>query len=172
MRAGNFNINEYLERLFENSESGNIQQKDQEGIIIPDENKKAYDWLKREYNKGKTEVKVEISGNGASFKPGYDLQTKIDSVKEFKPGVFGDIKANDTTEKKDENPKPALDSQKEKESFQPKEGETIKKELPKTSDKKEDIKDKESKEDEEKSEKEEKPEVRKIDLKTKRNDKR
>ena len=181
MKAGSFNINEYLERLYENAESGNLQQKDQEGIIIPDENKKSYDWLKKEYDRAQTEVKVEITGQGASFKPGYDLQASTDSVKEFKPGIFGEVKTADTGAEKKEDQKekkPSLDPKKDKGSFQPGEGEKEKKELPKTSDKKEDIKNKEQEkpekeEQEEKEEpekKEEKPEVKKIDLKTKKND--
>ena len=180
MKAGNFNINEYLEKLYENAETGNLQQKDQEGIIIPDENKKSYDWLKREYDKAQTEVKVEITGQGASFKPGYDLQASTDSVKDFKPGIFGEIKTADTPGAKEEEKKPALDTKKEKASFQKDEGEPVKKELPKTSDEKENIKnkeeDKEKKEESEKDKEEkeepkeekEEPEVKKIDLKTKK----
>jgi hypothetical protein len=30
------------------------------------------------------------------FNPGYDMQTKLDSIKEFKPGMFGDVKTEDT----------------------------------------------------------------------------
>jgi hypothetical protein len=181
MKAGQFNIFEYLERLNEEAESGNLAGKDKEGLIIPDENKKSYDWLKKEYDRAQTEVKVEITGQGASFKPGYDLQTKLDSVKDFKPGMFGEVKTADTkTEKKEgeEKENPSLDPKKDKPSFQPGEGEKEKKELPKTSDKKEDIKNKEeekpeekeekSEEKEEPKEKEEKPEVKKIDLKTKK----
>ena len=180
MKAGNFNINDYLERLYENAEAGNLQQKDQEGIIIPDENKKSYDWLKKEYQKSQTEVKVEITGQGASFKPGYDMQASTDSIKEFKPGIFGEVKTADTKADNKED-KPSLDSKKDKASFQPGEGEKEKKELPKTFGKKEDIKNKgkenseEEEDSEEKTEKtekveKEKPEVKKIDLKTKKND--
>ena len=93
MRAGSFNINSYLDKLYENAEDGNLTNK--EGLILPDENKKTYDWLKKEYQAGQTEVKVEISGEGSSFKPGYDLQAAPDSAAEFKPGMFGEVKTKD-----------------------------------------------------------------------------
>lgn len=175
MKAGNFNIDEYLEKLYE--EAGDGQLSDKEGIIIPDENKKSYDWLKKEYEKGKTEVKVEISMGGAKFEPGYDLQTNLDSVKDFKPGMFGEVKTK-------ENPKPnkpdSLEASKEKGAFGKGEGDgekkplpgkedEEKKETPKTNASKGDIKNKEEgKEDEEKEDDKEKPEVKKIDLKTKK----
>lgn len=171
MKAGNFNINTYLQKLYENAEELEKAEKtssefSKEGLIIPKENKKSYDWLKREYNKAKTEVKVEISGQGASFKPGYDMQASTDSVKEFKPGLFGEVKTIDTekTDKKDN-----LDSKKNNPSFKSGEGDAIKKETNKTFNKEDDIKDKESDEqtsDDESSK--EKPEVKKIDLKTKK----
>jgi len=105
MKAGSFNINDYLQRLNENAEAGNLAAKDKEGILIPDENKKSYDWLKREYEKSKTEVKVEIKMGGQKFEPGYELQTDLKSVKDFKPGMFGDVKTSDNEgakkEKKD-----------------------------------------------------------------------
>jgi len=191
MKAGQFNIFEYLERLNEEAESGNLAGKDKEGIIIPDENKKSYDWLKKEYDAKQIEVKVEITGQGASFKPGYDLQTNLDSVKDFKPGMFGEAKPAKTGEapEKDEK-KPSLDAKKDNPSFTKGEGDAPKKELPKTNSPKDNIKNKEeheageSKEKEEKEEheasetpeeekkeeesKEDKPEVKKIDLKTKK----
>ena len=58
--------------------------------------KKTYDWLKKEYNKGKTEVKVEIKMGGTKFEPGYELQTDLKSVKDFKPGMYGQVKTSDT----------------------------------------------------------------------------
>jgi len=131
MKAGNFNIKDYLERLYEETTpmmAGGEGLTDAEGIVIPDGNKKSYDWLKGEYQKGQTEVKVEISMGGAKFEPGYDLQTNLDSVKDFKPGMFGEVKTA-------ENPNPkkpaALDGKKEQGSFTGGEGDAQKKELPK-----------------------------------------
>ena len=98
MKAGSFNINDYLEKLYENSNDGNLVGKDP--LIIPEENKKSYDWLKREYDKSKVEVKVEIKMGGSNFKPGYEMQTDLKSVKEFKPGMFGDIKTSDSPNSK------------------------------------------------------------------------
>ena len=48
--------------------------------------------LIREY----IEAKVEIKGVGAGFKVGYYLDTNLKSVKEFKPGMYGDIKTSDS----------------------------------------------------------------------------
>jgi len=216
MKAGQFNINDYLERLYEASEEKESKQTgfmdggegtiNADGIVIPAENKKSYDWLKKEFQKGRVEVKVEMNLGGAKFEPGYDLQTKLDSVKDFKPGMYGEVKTGDSpngkpakgetassekTEDKGGEKKPALDAKKETGSFTKGEGETEKKPPVKTFDKKENIKDKdkdheageskakekkeeheagESKEDEEKEEKKPgaKPEVKKIDLKTKK----
>lgn len=113
MRAGNFNINDYLDKLYEAAEEQETQEKeketkgketkeaasgvsDSEGLILPEENKKTYNWLKKEYNAGKTEVKVEMKMGGAKFEPGYDLQTDLKSVNDFKPGMFGEVKTVDT----------------------------------------------------------------------------
>jgi len=105
MKAGSFNIHEYLEKLEENAQEGNLAPNQKDGILIPDENKKSFDWLKREYEKGKTEVKVEINMGGSKFEPGYDLQTNLKSVNDFKPGMFGEVKTSDNEgakkEKKD-----------------------------------------------------------------------
>lgn len=106
MKAGNFNIKNYLEKLHENAETnGNLPAEHQDGIIIPDENKKAFSWLKKEYDKAKTEVKVEIKMGGSKFEPGYELQTDLKSVKDFKPGMYGEIKTSDTpgSKKKEED---------------------------------------------------------------------
>jgi hypothetical protein len=102
MKAGSFNLNDYLERLHEEKEASS--KVPVEGIIIPDENKKTFNWLKKEFQKGKTEVKVEIKMGGQKFEPGYDLQTNLKSVKDFKPGMFGDVKTSDTegSKKKEE----------------------------------------------------------------------
>ena len=118
MKAGSFNIHEYLERLNENAEAGNLASKDKEGILIPDENKKSYDWLKREYDKSKTEVKVEIKMGGAKFEPGYELQTDLKSVKDFKPGMFGDVKTSDNEGAKKEK-KDTAQTQAEQEGDKP-----------------------------------------------------
>ena len=146
MKAGQFNINEYLERLYE--EAGEDLKGDgpvgsnKEGLIIPEENKKSYNWLKKEYEKGKTEVKVEISMGGAKFEPGYDMQTNLDSVKDFKPGMYGEVKTA-------ENPNPkkpaSLDSKKDSETFGKGEGDAPKKELTKTKDQEGNIKNKDQK---------------------------
>ena len=156
MKAGNFSINDYLERLYENAETA-IENK--EGLIIPEENQKAYNWLKKEYHAGQTEVKVEMKFQGAKFEPGYDLQTDLKSVKDFKPGMFGEIKTSDTEKGK------SLDSKKEVPNFSKDEGEKKeeKTENPKTKPTEDNIKDKE-----EDSEKDEKPHVKKVDLKTKK----
>ena len=94
MKAGQFNMEEYLNVLNEAAETETGLPK--EGLIIPDENKKSYEWLKKEYNKGKTEVKVEMKMGKEKFEPGYDLQTDQKSVKDFKPGMYGDVKTSDT----------------------------------------------------------------------------
>ena len=189
MRAGSFNINSYLERLYENAEDGNLS--DKEGLIIPDENKKTYDWLKKEYQAGQTEVKVEISGSGSSFKPGYDLQTSMDSVKDFKPGMFGEVKTADTgvsstkPGEKTSDGKAPLDAKQGNPNFGKDEGN--KPTASKTNSDKGDIKnnnfakkdeteEKDGEEKEDNAEKssakptvgEKKPEVKKIDLKTKK----
>jgi hypothetical protein len=94
MKAGSFNVNDYINKLYEEADnSGSVSK---EGLIIPPENKKSYDWLKKEYQKAQTEVKVEMKIGDSKFTPGYDLQTKLDSVKDFKPGMFGDVKTGDT----------------------------------------------------------------------------
>jgi hypothetical protein len=202
MKAGNFNINDYLERLYEEAEQKDPKQTgfmdggddvtNSDGIVIPNENKKSYDWLKKEFQKGKVEVKVEMNIGGAKFEPGYDLQTNLDSVKDFKPGMYGEVKTADTKDvnKQKGEGKPSLDPKKDTHSFTKGEGDQDKKPLDKKPlDKKEgestktntsdnNIKDKESgkkeketEEDDEKDEKsssKEKPEVKKIDLKTKK----
>ena len=94
MKAGSFNLNDYLQRLHEEKEA--TSKVPDEGIIIPEENKKSFSWLKKEYQKGRTEVKVEMKLGGAKFEPGYELQTNLKSVKDFKPGMFGDVKTSDT----------------------------------------------------------------------------
>jgi len=105
MKAGSFNIHDYLGKLYEeineedlgkilNEEEEGGKVPETEGIIIPDGNKKAYDWLKREYQKGKTEVKVEMSSH--EFKPGYHMDTNLKSVQDFKPEMSGQIKTGDT----------------------------------------------------------------------------
>lgn len=105
MKAGSFNLNDYLQRLHEEKEA--TSKVPDEGIIIPEENKKSFSWLKKEYQKGRTEVKVEMKLGGAKFEPGYELQTNLKSVKDFKPGMFGDVKTSDTegSKKKEEGQK-------------------------------------------------------------------
>ena len=122
MKAGTFSMSDYIDRLYEAAEAKEkeVEEKEAktdkaksgkvgkaapvtkavggagEGLIIPEENKKVFGWLKKEYEKGKTEVKVEINMADSKFKPGYDLQTNLKSVKDFKPGMFGDVKTSDT----------------------------------------------------------------------------
>ena len=124
MKAGTFNINDYLGKLYENSD-GNLPAGDKEGLIIPEENKKSYSWLKKEYDKAKVEVKVEINMGGSKFTPGYELQTDLKSVKDFKPGMYGDVKTSDTpgskkevkdsapTQSEEEGKKPAVEKKAE-----------------------------------------------------------
>jgi len=108
MKTGRFNFNEYLEKLHEEAEAkidtgnGYAATTDKDGIVLPGDTKKSFDWLNKEFQKGKTEVKVEVKGEGSSFKPGYDLQTDLKSVKDFKPGMFGDV---DTKQSETEEPK-------------------------------------------------------------------
>lgn len=118
MKAGSFNIHEYLGKLYdgvdekdleksfnslnEEEKAGNLP--DDNGMIIPEEGKKAYDWLKKEYHKGKTEVKVEMSYH--EFKPGYHLDTNLKSVNDFKPGLYGEVKTGDTEKGKREKAVP------------------------------------------------------------------
>lgn len=88
--AGYFNVHEYMKKLYEAAEEGETPKNSVgDGLIIPAENKKSYDWLKKEYKKGQTEVKVEMKMGGSNFKPGYDLQGASKSVDKFEPGMFG-----------------------------------------------------------------------------------
>ena len=109
MKAGTFNHQDYLDRLHEEAKEGNTEKgyvmSDTAGLPLPEDTKKNFDWLNKEYQKGKVEVKVEVKGEGSSFKPGYDLQTDLKSVKDFKPAMYGDVKTGDTG-KKDDGPLP------------------------------------------------------------------
>jgi hypothetical protein len=93
--AGHFNINDYMENLYEAEEAqeaktaGGVKGDNGEGLIIPAENKKSYDWLKKEYKKGQVEVKVEMKMGGSDFKPGLDMQATSKSAENFKPGMYG-----------------------------------------------------------------------------------
>jgi len=103
MKIGAFNIDDYLTRLYENTEGGYIKDPKQP-IIIPDINKKSFDWLKKEYQKNQTEVKVEMKMGSTKFEPGYDLQTNLKSIKDFKPGMYGQVKTLDNENKKETKP--------------------------------------------------------------------
>lgn len=81
MKAGKFNIKEYLEKLHEAAEDGGVADEGK-GIHIPPENRKSFDWLRKEYDKGKKEVKVEMSSH--EFKPGYSTE----GAKDFEPGLY------------------------------------------------------------------------------------
>jgi hypothetical protein len=98
MKIGAFSIKDYMERLTEEKEASS--KVPVEGLIIPDENKKSFAWLKKEFQKGKAEVKVEMKMGGQKFEPGYDLQTNLKSVNDFKPGMFGDAKTSDAVDGK------------------------------------------------------------------------
>ena len=107
MKAGTFNQADYLQKLYEEAEANttNGTASDNNGIIMPEHTKKHFDWLNKEYQKGKVEVKVEVKGEGSSFKPGYDLQTDLKSVKDFKPAMYGDVKTSDTKTEEPKSPK-------------------------------------------------------------------
>ena len=98
MKAGNFNIYNYLDKLNEEAEMAekSTAKVDSLGLIIPDTNTKSYNWLKSEYQKGKTEVKVEMNMGGAKFEPGYDMQGNVKTTDTFKPGMYGEVKTTDT----------------------------------------------------------------------------
>ena len=51
MKAGSFNIHDYLNRLNEEAEMKETPKVDTNGMIIPEENQKTYNWLKSEYQK-------------------------------------------------------------------------------------------------------------------------
>lgn len=165
MKIGNFNINDYIEKLYENAETGPVNK---EGLIIPEENKRAYNWLKKEYHAGQTEVKVEMKFQGAKFEPGYHLQTDLKSVKDFKPGMYGEIKTKDTEKGK------SLDNKKQIPNFSKNEGDKTK-DNKSNNDKKEEknyqsFKTKPSN-DNIKNKKETNFNIKKVDLKAKKNDK-
>ena len=105
MRMGYFNIQEYIKKLNENTNEEDTSKVGKEGIIIPEENKKVFSWLKREYDKNKVEVKVEIKVGDNKFEPGYNLQTNLKSVNDFKPGMYGEIKTSDILDNKKEESK-------------------------------------------------------------------
>ena len=102
MKAGSFNINDYLEKLYENAEEGGLPAGQQDGILIHGGDKKSFSWLKKEFDQRKVEVKVEIKLTGTDFKPGYEMQTNLKSVNDFKPGMYGEIKTSDTPGSKKE----------------------------------------------------------------------
>jgi hypothetical protein len=183
MKAGQFNIDEYLEKLYEGAEAAGVLP-NKEGMIIPEENQKAYQWLKKEFQRGKVEVKVEMKLGDSKFEPGYDLQTDLKSVKDFKPGMFGEIKTADTKTKgksEDKKEKPSFKTEKEEVESEEKEVKSEKKEVESEereveSEEREVKSEKKAVEKEEKKEEEKpkfkkeegKPEVKKIDLKTKK----
>lgn len=180
MKAGQFNINDYLEKLNEAAEGGQLPNK--EGLIIPEENQKSFQWLKKEYQKAQTEVKVEINMGGTKFEPGYDLQTDLKSVKDFKPGMFGEVKTADTKEDVKKPTNTVVNDKQQKSSSEKPEEQKAKEDKFKTKDQPQNIKDKEDKKQEEPEEKEEEKEepeekdddkkgdvkVKKMDLKTKK----
>lgn len=66
MKAGKFNMQEYLNKLnesFENEENKEVSNSSlKDGIIIPEENKKIFNWLKKEFQQNREEPKVEVKG--------------------------------------------------------------------------------------------------------------
>lgn len=107
MKIGTFNIHEYLGKLYDNDKAKNLILNEEEfdntkdekesegikdGIIYQGGENKAYNWLKKEFQKGKTEVKVEMSSY--EFKPGYHLQDAPKSTDKF-PGMYGQVKTGD-----------------------------------------------------------------------------
>ena len=82
MKAGTFNINDYLNKLQEAAEEGGPDNSGKDGMVIPEMNRKSFDWLRKEYDKCKKEVKVEMSSH--TFKPGYSTE----GLKDFKPGLY------------------------------------------------------------------------------------
>jgi len=158
MKAGTFNASDYLNKLHEEAgvETGKgfTSGTEKDGILIPDDvTKKNFDWLKKEYHKGQVEVKVEIKGEGSSFKPGYDLQTDLKSVKDFKPGMYGEIKTSDTKTEEPKSPKnkkeetPAENKEPKGDNEQPDKKETTVKKTPEAQQMKIDVKSKQKKED-------------------------
>ena len=104
------------------------QLPDQEGLIIPEVNQKAYQWLKKEYHKAQVEVKVEMRLGDEKFEPGYEMQSDLDSVKEFKPGMFGQVKTaggapGENTGAEGADKKGTLDPAKASPTFDKQEGE-------------------------------------------------
>lgn len=100
MQAGNYNHEEYMKMLFEKAKknqkevtSGDAPGNPEEGLVIPDVNRKAYDWLKKEYDKNKHEVKVEMTS--AKFEPGYSTE----GAKDFKPGVYSSSQTSQSYKK-------------------------------------------------------------------------
>lgn len=88
MAMGNYKASDYLRKLYEGVNVDKIESKD--GLVIPEENKKAYDWLKKEYTSAQEAVKVEMKVGNEKFNPGFEMQADIKSTgKEFKPGMFG-----------------------------------------------------------------------------------
>lgn len=93
MQIGYFNMNEYINKLNE-SEDGNIPSSNKDGLIIPEENKKAYDWLKGEYKSNQIETKVEIKNGKDKIENKDEFVAKDDTNKDFKPGQFSTDQKN------------------------------------------------------------------------------
>ena len=94
MQIGTFNMSDYINKLNE-SEDGNIDASDKDGLIIPDENKKAFDWLKKEYNANQVETKVEIKNGKDKIENKDEFVAKDDTNKDFKTGQFSTDQKND-----------------------------------------------------------------------------
>jgi hypothetical protein len=120
-----------------------------------------------EATKVETEVKVEMNVGGSKFEPGYELQTKLDSVKDFKPGMFGEVKTTgqNKTLNTNDNTNNVKGLSSDKGQLQKTKPITVKTEETKPVSK-EPTKP-ESKPESETKEKAEKAEIEKIDIKTK-----
>lgn len=97
MKVGKFNIHDYLNRLNEKAEdnSGETQTGGKEGMVIPPESQKAYQWLKGEFQKNQHEVKVEMSSY--EFNTGYSTE----GAQDFKEGIYTTNKTAQSYEQED-----------------------------------------------------------------------
>ncbi|MGL5691328.1 MAG: hypothetical protein ACRDD8_11005 [Bacteroidales bacterium] len=110
MKVGNFNMSDYLNNLNESAIINTEKIESKDGIIIPDENKKSYDWLKQEYKSAQQSVKIDIKMGGTKFKPSCDMQAPDNtSAEKFTPGIYGNsIPSSKPNSGKDTDFKPTV----------------------------------------------------------------